>query len=424
MTLSIGAWPQGASFTPAELDNLFAPVALYPDPLLAQILPAATYPDQIQAAGRFGGGSAAVDNQPWDVSVRAVAHYPDVTRMMAESPDWTIAIGQAYVNQADDVMRSIQRLRAKARLQGYLNSNSQQTVSVSNGYISIVPAQAQYIYVPTYNPQVVYTERRPSWGQTAVTFGLGLLIGSWLNNNINWNNRRVYYHGWSGPGWVARSRPWIRTSPRYVNRAWANRPVPVNRNIRSRDISGYRRDVQRSKNTYVTPGVVTPGRPGPAARPGVPPGRPGREPMARPTPRPLPVPGPPVPVPRPVPKPGVTAPPPTPGAGPTVPTARPGARPGQRPGTGVVTPAPVPRPGAPAVRPGTTPGARPGADVTTPTPTRRRGPAVTAPAPSSKSGTTVRPGGKPSAGGSRRAPAPKKEKPKAQPSEGRSRRGR
>src|SRR5580698_8570509 len=105
-------------FTPEQLDNLLAPIALYPDPLLAQILLAATFPDQVDEAARFCRGGANpddIDTQAWDVSVKALAHYPTVLYMMADSLDWTTAMGQAYVNQTGDVMASIQRLRQEAR---------------------------------------------------------------------------------------------------------------------------------------------------------------------------------------------------------------------------------------------------------------------------------------------------------------------
>ncbi len=148
---SVTAWGQG-KYTPGELDELLGPIALYPDPLLAQILPASTFLDQLTAAAQFGGGTSAIDSQPWDVSVKAVAHYPDVLNMMVSNPDWTTAIGQAYVNQPADVMASIQRLRAKAQAMGNLTSNAQQQVTMENGGIAIVPEQPQYIYVPQYRP--------------------------------------------------------------------------------------------------------------------------------------------------------------------------------------------------------------------------------------------------------------------------------
>ncbi len=93
------------SFSPEQLDNLLSPIALYPDPLLAQLLVAATFPDQVEEAARWvrGSGQEGVDDQNWDVSVKAVAHYPTVIEMMADKIDWTTSLGQAYVNQSTDV---------------------------------------------------------------------------------------------------------------------------------------------------------------------------------------------------------------------------------------------------------------------------------------------------------------------------------
>src|SRR5262249_30347789 len=105
------------NFTAAELDELLAPIALYPDPLLAQILPAATYIDQLVEASQLLGGSvndSLINSQSWDASVKAIAHYPPVLQMMTQKSDWTIALGQAVVTQPTDVKNAIQRLRAEA----------------------------------------------------------------------------------------------------------------------------------------------------------------------------------------------------------------------------------------------------------------------------------------------------------------------
>src|SRR6185437_9404119 len=136
-------------YSPEQLDNLLAPIALYPDPLLAQVLPAATFTDQIDDAARYVReyGQDGVDEQIWDVSVRAVAHYPEVLEMMDEKMDWTTAVGQAYVNQSTDVMESVQRLRRLAYDQGNLVTNPEWQIVNSDGYIQIWPASPQYIYV-------------------------------------------------------------------------------------------------------------------------------------------------------------------------------------------------------------------------------------------------------------------------------------
>jgi hypothetical protein len=162
--LASGSWPPEDSYfllpaqdessyepyTADQLDNLLAPIALYPDPLLAQVLVAATFVDQIDEAARWvrSYDQNGVDDQRWDVSVRAVAHYPTVLDMMDDNLDWTTAVGQAYVYQSTDMMASIQRLRAMAQAQDNLVTTPQQEVVVEGGYISIWPANPMYLYVP------------------------------------------------------------------------------------------------------------------------------------------------------------------------------------------------------------------------------------------------------------------------------------
>lgn len=254
---STTAVPEGG-LSAEQMDNLLAPIALYPDPLLAQVLPASTFVDQIDQAARWLRGnnnnSAGVDNQPWDVSVKSVAHYPQVVYMMSEKLDWTTALGQAYVNQSTDVITSVQRLRARAKAAGYLATTPQQLVIVEKEVIKIVPAQPQVIYVPTYNPQVVYVQSGPSTGTvvaaTAIAFGAGLAIGAWLNNDVNWYSHSVYYHGWHGTGWVSTSSRYVRTSSVYVNRSYANINVNravVNRNVNYNNINHYN-NVNRNVN--------------------------------------------------------------------------------------------------------------------------------------------------------------------------------
>src|SRR5215471_15108298 len=223
---------QNASvFSADELDNLLAPIALYPDPLLAQMLPAASFMDQITQAAAWvranSNNTAGIDNQPWDVSVKSLAHYPDVLNKMAGQPDWTTAIGWAYVQQSSDVSASIQRLRQRAQSAGSLVSTPQQTVSTDQGYVSIVPAQPQYIYVPTYDPYEAYY---PSTGayvaSSLLSFGAGWAIGAWLNRG--W--------GWRGGGWIGASRPWVNwRNGAYVNPRFNN--ININNGILNRNIN-------------------------------------------------------------------------------------------------------------------------------------------------------------------------------------------
>ncbi|MEK6336313.1 MAG: DUF3300 domain-containing protein [Acidobacteriota bacterium] len=249
--------PQGA-LSAEQMDNLLAPIALYPDPLLAQVFPASTFVDQIDQAARWLRGnnnnSAGVDNQPWDVSVRSVAHYPQVVYMMSDKLDWTTALGQAYVNQSTDVITSVQRLRARAKAAGYLVTTPQQVVIVEKEVIKIVPAQPQVIYVPTYNPQVVYVQTGPSTGQVvaaaAISFGVGLAIGAWLNNDVNWYSHTVFYHGWHGVGWVSTSSRYVHVNSVYVNNRYSTVHVNsavVHRNVNYNNINHYN-NVNRNVN--------------------------------------------------------------------------------------------------------------------------------------------------------------------------------
>lgn len=221
-------------FSPDQLENLLAPIALYPDPLLAQVLLAATFPDQIDEAARTMrayGQNYNVDGTDWDVSVKAVAHYPTVLSMMADKIDWTVSVGQAYVNQSADVMDAIQRLRARAESMGNLVSTSQQEIVETDGDIYIYPAQPNYIYVPVYDPAIVYFRRPTLYAAPLIWFGAGLIIGAWLNHDCDWHGHRVFYHGWDrgGPSWILRSRPHVRINNIYVNNNYRN--VVINRGV-------------------------------------------------------------------------------------------------------------------------------------------------------------------------------------------------
>ncbi len=219
-------------FSPDELDNLLAPVALYPDPLLAQVLVAATFPNQIDDAARFvrsDPNPEDLDDQRWNDSVKAVAHYPEVLDMMADKLDWTTALGQAYVSQSTDVMAAVQRLRARARAAGNLVSSPEMQVVDEGGEIELWPAQPQYIWVPRYDPAAVFFFRAPLF------FPTRFFIGAWLNCAFDWRAHRVFYHGWEhGPAWIQRSRPFIHFTNVYVHPG--GRDIVVNRNIVRRHI--------------------------------------------------------------------------------------------------------------------------------------------------------------------------------------------
>ena len=250
--------PEGG-LSAEQMDNLLAPIALYPDPLLAQVLPASTFVDQIDQAARWlrsnNNNPAKIDSQKWDVSVKSVGHYPQVVYMMSDKLDWTTALGQAYVNQSTDVLTSVQRLRARAKAAGYLVTTPQQTVIVEKEVIKVVPAQPQVIYVPTYNPQVVYVQPSgPSTGTVvaaaAISFGVGLAIGAWLNNDCNWHTHTVYYHGWHGSGWITTSSHYVHVNSVYVNHRYSTVHVNsavVTRNVNYNNINHYN-NVNRNVN--------------------------------------------------------------------------------------------------------------------------------------------------------------------------------
>ncbi|HVL20938.1 MAG TPA: DUF3300 domain-containing protein [Amaricoccus sp.] len=154
----------------AELDDLVAPVALYPDPLLAQVLVAATYPSQIAEADQFLGefdqlsdaeAAAELDKRDWDPSVLVlVSGFPTVIERMADDLDWTERLGHAMLAQDDDVLAAVQRRRVEAQTMGYLADNSAQTIETDpSGDISITPADPEVVYVPSYDPEAVYTTR-------------------------------------------------------------------------------------------------------------------------------------------------------------------------------------------------------------------------------------------------------------------------
>lgn len=238
-----------------ELDNLVSSVALYPDALLAQVLVAATFPDQIEDAARYvrSNGTSGIDDQSWDVSVKSVAHYASALNMMADKIDWTTALGRAYASQSSDVMSAVQRMRRMADEQGNLRSNEQQQVSRDDDYYVIAPAQPRVIYVPVYDPYVIYT--RPVFGlgysSRFWSFGIGFPIGGWLSYDVNWRTRSVYYNGWDSGyfgwagGWRARSRPYIHITNIYVNPRYRN--VYINRDVIRRRV------VYRNVDRY--PGV-------------------------------------------------------------------------------------------------------------------------------------------------------------------------
>jgi hypothetical protein len=157
--------PTSRRFRPEELDQMLAPIALYPDSLLAQILMAATYPLEVVQADRWAKANRnlmgdqlndVLDNKDWDPSVKALVPFPRVLAMMSERLEWTQKLGDAFLDQEDEVMDSVQKLRARAEAAGNLRDTEQQRVIVEEGDIVIEPAQPEVVYVPVYDPFVIY----------------------------------------------------------------------------------------------------------------------------------------------------------------------------------------------------------------------------------------------------------------------------
>ncbi len=211
---------------PGEIDQLVAPIALYPDTLLAEILMASTYPLEIVQAGRWVDENknlkgaqlkAAVDRQSWDDSVKSLTATPSVLSMMSAQLSWTQKLGDAVLAQQADVMDAVQRLRAKAQAQNKLQSTKEQKVTVkteqSKQVIVIEPTEPNTIYVPYYNPAVVYGAwpyaayppyyfRPPGYIAgaaiaTGLAFGAGFAVGAWAANNniwgggVNWGGNNI-----------------------------------------------------------------------------------------------------------------------------------------------------------------------------------------------------------------------------------------
>jgi hypothetical protein len=211
--------PQGT----AELQALVAPIALYPDALVAQILTASTFPDQIAIANYWMQqnknltGSAlmqAVNKQSWDASVKALTEFPSVLNNLSNNLTWTSSLGEAYHDQQAEVMTAIQTLRAQAKAAGNLKSSSQITVvQQSPQTIVIQPANPQVVYVPEYNPAVIYGTPYVTPGYSAgdvaaagiIGFGAGIAVGALMSGgccgwgysswNCGWHGTAVVYHG-------------------------------------------------------------------------------------------------------------------------------------------------------------------------------------------------------------------------------------
>jgi len=187
--------PAQAQAPSNPLDKLVGPIALYPDPLVALILPASTVPGDISAARAYlvqFGDMSRLDSQPWDPSVRALAHYPAVIQWLADNPDWTRALGEAFLATPGDVMDAVQRLRGRALASGELVSTAQQQVYSEDGAISILPGPADAMYVPAYDSDLVFSD----YSGPFISFGGPYPVGPWLSFWPDWGSRGIWVGGW------------------------------------------------------------------------------------------------------------------------------------------------------------------------------------------------------------------------------------
>jgi hypothetical protein len=230
-------------FTKEQLDQMLAPIALYPDSLLSQVLMASTYPADVAEAVAWSkanpkqtGDAAvkAVESKPWDPSVQSLVAFPQALAMMGEKPDWVQTLGDAFLAQPEDVMNSVQTLRAAAQKSGNLKTTEQQKVIVEQApttqqtIIRIEPAQPQIVYVPVYNPTVVYGSWwYPSyppyyWPTPGYTFGTALMSGIAFGTGIAITNAL-----WGGFNW---GRGDVDINVNRYNNINVNRQLNVNQN--------------------------------------------------------------------------------------------------------------------------------------------------------------------------------------------------
>jgi hypothetical protein len=302
-TADTPATAQAAPYTPPTADQLsqmVAPIALFPDKLVGQVLAGATYPEQISAANQWLAQNpslkgdalqSAEAGQPWDVSVKALTAFPSVLNQMAGNPQWTTALGEAYVNDPNDVMNAIQAMRLRAQQAGNLKSSPHLRVSTTvraappSNYIEqspseplvysgpavippppqtivIEPAEPDVVYVPRYDPAVVYgapvpvyrTYREPAYTSDnlvttgVISFGVGVLVGAaishhhdwgWNAWDVNWGAPRPGYDGgWHRPAVVYNNATYVSKSVTVVNHV--NNVNVVNNNYNNSVNNNYR----------------------------------------------------------------------------------------------------------------------------------------------------------------------------------------
>ncbi len=244
--------PQGQPLSAGQLNQLVAPIALYPDALVAQVLAAATYPTQVVEADRWRQAqgnapaeqiAAGAENHNWDPSVKALTAFPTVLAQLDKNIRWTTDLGNAYYNQPQDVMDAVQVMRQKAQTAGQLRTTPQQVVTNAPGAIMIAPVNPTVVYVPVYDPWVVYGAPFPPypgfyyypppgifWGGLAIGFGVGIGIGVFAHWGWGWGHWAM---GWHSHAVFYNHSTYITRSTTVINRGF-NRPGGPPRNFAAR----------------------------------------------------------------------------------------------------------------------------------------------------------------------------------------------
>ena len=233
---SAPAAPKATAESTQRLEQLVAPIALYPDALVAQILAGATYPTQIVEADRWLEQNSslkgeelgnAVNAQPWDESVKALTQFPSVLDNMSKNLSWTSALGDAYFNEQEAVTAMVQKLRKQALAAGNLKTTKEQTVTTQAQTIVIQPANPQVVYVPVYNPTVVYgapVAVYPGYSSAdlaaaaIISFGIGMAVGAAMSGGCciwGWSS---WGYNWHGGTVVYRRNVYVSHTNVYINR--------------------------------------------------------------------------------------------------------------------------------------------------------------------------------------------------------------
>jgi hypothetical protein len=277
--------PPPPNLSPDKLNELVAPIALYPDPLLAQVLAASTFPLDVVEAARWADQNSSLKGQqlsdavvkanlPYDPSVISLIQFPSVLSMLSEKIDWTTDLGNAFLTQRGDVMDAVQLMRLKAKDSGNLKSSDQvKVVDSSPDVIEIQPSDPEVIYVPSYSPTAVYAPPPPPDAGAAVgvgllSFGVGIAVGAaashngccWYGGSVGWSNHTVvvannsFNRNWASRGYVPRPAPYYRAGGPYpAGRApigsyggYANRNANINSADRRANIDSNTRNEMRS----------------------------------------------------------------------------------------------------------------------------------------------------------------------------------